>query len=221
MVAVRAVLLLLRWLLREELLLSALILPLLSELDTRLLRVLREAVVPEALLSLERFTLLLEVEEVERLLSLLTAELRVELPLLLLVLTEERLLISLVVAELRGALEVRLLSELLTPVLRVLLEVLLLSLVVTFDPRLSLSLVVTLEPRLPLSLVVTLEERLLSLLRVGAVVVVARPEARSVVVMVLLPRMEVMVLPLRPEGLFCTVIWERQAVMLPKRGCWV
>ena len=47
--------------------------------------------------------------------------------------------------------------------------------------------------------------RLLPELRVGAVVVVERPVERSVVVMVLLPRLEVMVLPLRLVGLFWTV----------------
>lgn len=81
--------------------------------------------------------------------------------------------------------------------------------------------VVTLELRLAdeLPRPVVLPERLLSeLVVMGDVCVVLRPEARSVVVMVPAVRLFVIVLPLRPEGLFCTVICERLVVMLPRRG---
>lgn len=55
-------------------------------------------------------------------------------------------------------------------------------------------------------------------LRLGALVVVRLPVTRSVDVMVLLLRSLVMRLPLRPVGLFCTVVAERGAVTRPTRG---
>lgn len=54
--------------------------------------------------------------------------------------------------------------------------------------------------------------------RLGAVVVVLRPVVRSVLVMVLVLRSLVMRLPLRPVGLFCTLVVERGAVTLPTSG---
>lgn len=55
-------------------------------------------------------------------------------------------------------------------------------------------------------------------LRSGALVVVREPVVRSVTVTVLSERLLVMRLPERPVGLFCTVIFEREVVMLPTSG---
>lgn len=54
--------------------------------------------------------------------------------------------------------------------------------------------------------------------RLGAAEVVPRPVVRSVTVMVLSWRLPVMRLPLRPVGLFCTVLAERGAVTRPTSG---
>ena len=54
--------------------------------------------------------------------------------------------------------------------------------------------------------------------RLGAAEVVPRPVVRSVTVMVLSWRLPVMRLPVRPVGLFCTVLAERGAVTRPTRG---
>lgn len=54
--------------------------------------------------------------------------------------------------------------------------------------------------------------------RLGAAEVVPRPVVRSVTVMVLFWRLPVMRLPLRPVGLFCTVLAERGAVTRPTSG---
>lgn len=68
----------------------------------------------------------------------------------------------------------------------------------------------------------TLLPRVLSSLttpvRLGAAEVVPRPVVRSVTVMVLSWRLLVMRLPLRPVGLFCTVLAERGAVTRPTSG---
>lgn len=54
--------------------------------------------------------------------------------------------------------------------------------------------------------------------RLGALTVEPLPVTRSVVVTVLLLRSLVMRLPLRPVGLFCTVVADRGAVTRPTRG---
>lgn len=54
--------------------------------------------------------------------------------------------------------------------------------------------------------------------RLGAAEVVPRPVVRSVTVMVLSWRLPVMRLPVRPVGLFCTVLAERGAVTRPTSG---
>ena len=54
--------------------------------------------------------------------------------------------------------------------------------------------------------------------RLGAAEVVPRPVVRSVTVMVLSWRLPVMRFPLRPVGLFCTVLAERGAVTRPTSG---
>ena len=143
-----------------------------------------------------------EVEALLRLLEvlvvlLLVSELRLVEVLLRLV---EVLLLSLLVETPELRLELVLLTS-----LRLLLGVRLLSPDTTrLLPELLLSLDTTrLLPELRLLSSDT--TRLLPELRVGAVVVVERPVERSVVVMVLLPRLEVMVLPLRLVGLFWTV----------------
>ena len=122
----------------------------------------------------------------------------------------EVLVVLLLVSELR-----------LVDVLLRLVEVLLLSLLLVETPELRFELVLLTSLRLllgvrllsldttrllpELRLLSSDTTRLLPELRVGAVVVVERPVERSVVVMVLLPRLEVMVLPLRLVGLFWTV----------------
>lgn len=54
--------------------------------------------------------------------------------------------------------------------------------------------------------------------RLGAAEVVPRPVVRSITVMVLSWRLPVMRLPVRPVGLFCTVLAERGAVTRPTSG---
>jgi hypothetical protein len=92
-------------------------------------------------------------------------------------------------------------------------------------PRLLLSSERVAVPSRPVLLVprlVTLLPRVLpsftTPVRLGAAEVVPRPVVRSVTVMVLSWRLPVMRLPLRPVGLFCTVLAERGAVTRPTSG---
>ncbi len=69
------------------------------------------------------------------------------------------------------------------------------------------------------SLLVVVPRPVLTSERSGAVLVEREPVARSVVVMVLLPRVLVMRLPLRcSAGLLRMLTWEREVVILPTRG---
>lgn len=92
-------------------------------------------------------------------------------------------------------------------------------------PRLLLSSERVAVPSRPVLLVprlVTLLPRVLpsftTPVRLGAAEVVPRPVVRSVTVMVLSWRLPVMRLPVRPVGLFCTVLAERGAVTRPTSG---
>lgn len=93
-------------------------------------------------------------------------------------------------------------------------------------PRLLLSSVRVAVPSRPVLLLEPLLDTLLprvlpsltTPVRLGAAEVVPRPVVRSVTVMVLSWRLPVMRLPVRPVGLFCTVLAERGAVTRPTSG---
>ena len=188
----------------------------------------------EVEVELERLSLSLLLEEVRLvlvlvfLLRLLSLSLVLVLRLLLLslVLTPlrlllllPRLLLSLVLTPLR-LLVPRLLPE--STLLRLLLELLrLFPLSLELTPLRLLVLV----PRLlllslltPLRLLLPLSPRDTSPVRPGAGVVLRLPLMRSVVVIVLSPRLLVMRLPLRRVGSFCTGTCEREAVIWPTKG---
>ena len=202
-------------LVREELLREAL--PL-REVDEDLLSLLRVAGAAEELFLLLSDTLLLREEVLElRPVVALPRSVFVEgvdTRLLLLSLRE------VLVPRVGSALELR-------EGLALVLPRLLLSSVreVELLPRLLLSSERVAVPSRPVLLVprlVTLLPRVLpsftTPVRLGAAEVVPRPVVRSVTVMVLSWRLPVMRFPLRPVGLFCTVLAERGAVTRPTSG---
>ena len=216
-------------LVREELLREAL--PL-REVDEDLLSLLRVAGVAEELFLLLSDTLPLREEVLElRPVVALPRSVFVEgVDTRLLLLSLREVLVPRVgsALELREVLVPRVGSALeLREGLALVLPRLLLSSVreVELLPRLLLSSERVAVPSRPVLLVprlVTLLPRVLpsftTPVRLGAAEVVPRPVVRSVTVMVLSWRLPVMRLPVRPVGLFCTVLAERGAVTRPTSG---